>query len=443
MARELAEFPPTCVEESLERLDRAVSPLVGIVRDVSQLMPAADEPRLTAFACALASSAATTGWSTVEYAGSAHVSPTRARAASIGEALERYSATFVPDDQLVTTASELGTAAVAPDSFALFHERQFVSGFPFVPFEPTRRLSFTEAFSLLDGSPAFVPAQLVYLHPPRKDERLIGYPTSNGLACGPTLEEAILAGLLELVERDAMMIAWSNRLTLPRLAWREHVEIAREDAQLFAPTGLRYSALDASGFFGIPATIGILHGSPGEAAALAFGAGCAKSIVDAWRTCLAEAFSVHRWLRTILQAEPDRRVGSPADVRTLDDHMLFFGTGERSDRTRFLEASSCERDSRDVPTLPGRTATATIDEIVRRLDERGVSAYAVDVTSPDVEELGVKVVRVVAPQLCALDVFGTAPYRGGTRRYTAASEAGLSNSPLDFDDLNPLPHPYP
>jgi ribosomal protein S12 methylthiotransferase accessory factor len=84
-----------------------------------------------------------------------------------------------------------------------------------------------------------------------------------------------------------------------------------------------------------------------------------------------------------------------------------------------------------------------VAEIVRRLEERNVGAYAVDVTSPDVEELGLKVARVVAPQLCALDVDGAAPYRGGARLYRAAFDAGLVEAPLTFDDLNPLPHPYP
>ncbi len=64
-------------------------------------------------------------------------------------------------------------------------------------------------------------------------------------------------------------------------------------------------------------------------------------------------------------------------------------------------------------------------------------------TSPDVEELGLKVARVVAPELCALDVFGAAPYRGGVRRYHAAFEAGLVGRPLTYDELNPLPHPFP
>ena len=434
--------PFTPVADALDRLEAAVSPLSGIVRELSPAMWAADEPRLHAFSCELASSARTTGCATTAYSGSAHLDRDRARAGAIGEALERYAATFVPDGLVVARAAELGGDAVSPDSYALFHERQFVSGFPFARFTPRTKLSWVEGFALGDGRPALLPAQLVYLRPLHHSEQPIGYPTSNGLACGPTLVEAILAGLLELVERDAMMIAWSNRLALPLLAWEEG-DVGSIDASVFAPTGLRYSSIDASGLLGIPVGIGIVHGAPGERAALALGAGCALRVEDAWRTSLAEAFSVLRWLRGLLHEEPTRRVVRTEDVRTLEDHMVFFGRPERAGEIAFLEASRVRRDVGDVLPVPNDTPREAVAEIVRRLARAGVSAYAADVTSPDVEELGLKVARVLAPELCALDVFGSAPYRGGVRRYRAACDAGLSDRPLSYEELNPLPHPYP
>jgi ribosomal protein S12 methylthiotransferase accessory factor len=330
---------------------------------------------------------------------------------------------------------------VPPESFALFHERQHVPGFPFARFTRSTRLSFVEGFSLADGRPAFLPAQLVYLHYGRSDPP-IGYPTSNGLACGPTLCEAVLAALLEVVERDAMMLVWANRLSLPRLTCREDPVIRALDERAFQPTGLRYSAVDTSVFFGVPAAIGVVHGGAGDRAAIGLGGGCAPTIGDAWRTCVAEAFAVHRWLRGLL-AEAPHPIERIEDVRSLEDHTLFHGTPERVGGLEFLEASRHERSTRDVPRLPGDTPGELVAEIVRRLAEQGVSAYAVDVTSPDVEELGMKVARVVTPELCALDVFGAAPYRGGRRLYRAAFEAGLLDAPLAYDDLNPLPHPYP
>ena len=435
--------PFTPVVEALERLEAAVSPLVGIVREVAPAMWAPDEPRLHSFSCELASSLRTTGCRTPERTGSAHVDAARARAASIGEAVERYAATFVPDGLVVARARDLEDEAVAPESFALFHERQFVPGYPFVRFSETTRIAWVTGFSLADGRPVRVPAQLVFLGPVRDREPPIGYPTSNGLACGPTLIEAILAGLLELVERDAMMIVWSNRLSLPRLHWESGSSIGDVDAATFAPTGLRYDVIDTSVFFGVPSTIGIVHGSPGELTALAVGAGCARLVDDAWRTSLAEGFGILRWLRGILLEQPCVALERPGDVRTLEDHMLFYATPERALRASFLAASSEERCAGDVPAVPGETPAEAVKEIVRRLAERGVTAYAVDVTPPDVQELGLSVAHVIAPELCALDVFGGAPYRGGTRRYRAAFDAGVAPRQLTYDELNPLPHPFP
>ena len=87
---ELLDGPATPVADALVRLEQAVSPLVGLVRVAPAIMAAADEPRLHAFACQVASAAKTTGAATVEYAGSAHAHVGRARAASIGEAVGRW-----------------------------------------------------------------------------------------------------------------------------------------------------------------------------------------------------------------------------------------------------------------------------------------------------------------------------------------------------------------
>ena len=64
-------------------------------------------------------------------------------------------------------------------------------------------------------------------------------------------------------------------------------------------------------------------------------------------------------------------------------------------------------------------------------------------TSPDVAELGLVVTKVVAPELCALDVIHGACFLGGRRLYDAAAALGLRDAPLTEADVNPYPHPFP
>jgi ribosomal protein S12 methylthiotransferase accessory factor len=77
-----------------------------------------------------------------------------------------------------------------------------------------------------------------------------------------------------------------------------------------------------------------------------------------------------------------------------------------------------------------------------RVEAAGSSGYAVDVTSPDVRH-SVFVVKVVAPELWALDVIHSARFLGGSRLYRAALDAGLRLQPLAESDVNPEPHPFP
>lgn len=441
----LEHRPPTPLDVAVDRLTRAVSPLTGIVRSRVELAHAPDEPRLVHVACLLASAARTLGAETVDHAGSAGLSPEAAIAGAVGEAIERYSGVHVPNDRLVVaTRAELGHHAVDPARCALFHHRQHAApDFPFAPFVEELSLRWIDGVRLDTGAPAFVPAQLALLDPPVEGEPRIAYPTSNGLACGATPEEAILAALLEVVERDAVMITWANRLSLPRLSWDDDEDLAAIDRRYFAPTGLRYATLDGSAFFGVPVVLAVVRGAVGGPPEIALGAACKPRVGAAVQTSLTEAFGVRRWMRDLRLECPDRTYESLFDVQTFEDHLAFYWPPERVARTAFLDASTAVRETATVAAIPGETPLELVEWVAARLAESGVSAYAVDVTSPDVAQLGISVFRVVCPELCALDVLGAAPYRGGTRLYRAAFDAGLLPLPLEYDDLNPLPHPFP
>jgi ribosomal protein S12 methylthiotransferase accessory factor len=436
-------FTPTPV--ALARLSEAVSPLVGIVSTLVRTTYAPDDSRLPHWACAVSPTGRTLGSPSVDYGGGSHADDLQARAAALGEAIERYSAAYVPHGRLVhTTAGELGPAAVDPGRFALFHERQFAAEhFPFEPFTASTRLDFVAGYSLDDASRVFLPAQLVYLGTPPRDGAWIGYPTSNGLACGATREEAVLAALLELVERDAVMIAWAGSLSLPHLDWRDEPELVGHETRYFGPTGLRYSVLDGSSLLDVPVAIAVLHGTPGERAALALGGGSAPTVADAWSKALAEAFSVHRWLSTKAAQDPPPGVPDPRHICSFDEHMLFYADDVNAGLAGFLDASHRCTPTRLVPRLAGDGPHRLLDDLVGRLARHGVSAYAVDVTAPDVASLGLHVARVIAPELCPLDVVHAARYLGGRRLYEAARDAGLASTVLRFEDVNPHPHPFP
>lgn len=445
MTAVLADGPFTPVESALERLEAAVSPLVGIVTRTVSTTYTTDEASLPNCAGELASARRTLGGEAVEYGSGANPRPERARAAAIGEALERYSALYVPREAVrLTTARTLGDAAVHPSRFALFHAAQHAEArFPFTEFTEDTTTTFVEGVSLHDGAPAYLPAELVYLGRPATASLPIAHATSSGLACAPTFTEAVLRALLELVERDAVMLAWKSRLSLPLLDWTDDDRILSYDRRFFRPAGVRFSVLDGSAFLGIPATIAVVHGHAGSGASLAIGAGAAATVGDAWLAAVSEGFGVYRWLRQQTLEQPDAPCPDPDRIESFDEHLLYYARPEQAELAAFLDSSAERRSTRRIEPLEGATPRSQIDAALRRLADHGLAAYAVDVTSPDVQSLGLSVARVVVPELCALDVSHRARFLGGTRLYTAAHEAGLVPAPLDLSDVNPDPHPFP
>jgi ribosomal protein S12 methylthiotransferase accessory factor len=418
-----------------------VSPLTGIVRSADEIMHAPDEQRLVSVGCVVGGLRGDEDGGA--YSGGCRPSRAAAWAAAVGEAVERYSAAHRPDGLVLSSARDLGRLAVPPERFALFADWQHAQpGFPFRRFDDDARVRWVEGFELPGGSPALLPAQLIYLGLPEPAETPIAYATSNGLACGGTREEAIAAGLLEVLERDAFMIAWYARLSLPRLDWSGDRELVRRDERYFAPTRLRYSAVDLSAVWDVPTVLGVVHGGREELSALGVGAGAATSVGEAWEKALAEAFCVHRWVRDIALEQPHRLDSTPEVFSSFDDHTLYYAPHARARSAAFLDAADATRRVGDVPELP-RSPSTLIEALTARLHSRGCSAYAVDVSSPEVRTAGLAVMRVVCPELCPLDVFETARFLGGERLYRVPYELGLSDRVLAAADLNPLPHPFP
>lgn len=428
-------------------LRAAVSPYVGIVRSVEESLRSAADPRFFQATCSVANAPGVLGASLDHLSGLGGAGATRseAAAAAVGEALERYSATLVPRERLlVATADELGEAAVPPERFALFSQRQLERpGFPFRRFTSSTRVAWVEGHRLVGGEPAFLPAELVYLGPARlPGAGPIGLATSSGLAAAENEEKALVHALLELLERDAFMVTWANRLSLPLLEPSNNDTAGGPD--LFERAGLRFAAVDLSCFHALPTVLGVVRAPAEVPGALGVGAAASVTVERAWWRALAEAFASRAAGAKLALLEPGRRFGRRGGgVTSFDDHIRYYADHARSVVTRFLDSSTERVAFAEVPTLEGGHPSGQLEALCRRVEAAGATAFAVNVTSPDVASLGVSVVRVIAPELCPLDTLHSARCLGGRRLYEAAAALGLRPGVLDEREINPHPHPFP
>lgn len=423
-------------------LDTLLSPYVGVVRDIHDVLAGPEDVRLVTSWCESAHPGELVGAQLAHTGSGSGRSAGEARAAALGEAVERYSASFAdPDALVVASARELGPRAVEPSRFALFSESQYgTAGFPYTRFDRDTRLAWIEGVSLPEREPAWVPAQLVHLAG-HEDERPICRTTSSGLACHRTLAQATLAALLELFERDAFMITWKARISWPVLEWSGNERLTAFERSFLRPTGLHWHAVDLSAFWEVPVVAAVVRSDVPGTAPLGVGAAADATVEHAVRKALDEAARVRTWAQALQSVGGDAPAAD--DVCDFDDHIHFYAEPSNAHRVDFLDGSASRRHADSVAPLEGSTTEEHIAALCRRLARGGASAYAVDVTAPDIREAGLAVVRVIAPELCALDVEHGARLLGGNRLYDEPRRLDVRERLLAEADVNPDPHPFP
>jgi len=424
-----------------------VSDRVGVICGLDETLAGADEPPLIRVTAVPAAAQELIGCSldhVVSVCGTGR-SVREAVAAAIGESVERSSASYLPHERfVVATAKELGRTAVDPASFGLFSTDQYARPrFPFVPFESSTRIRWVDGVELGTGEPAWLPVELVFLADAvLPGEHRIAYATSSGLACAESALTATERGLFELLERDAFILVWANRLSPPLLDWSDEPRLVELARTYFDPTGLDYYAVDLSSFHELPIVLGVVQ-APGSGAAMGVGAAAAPTLEQAWLKALAEAFATRSAARKFALVEPERTYAADgSDVLTLEDHIRFYADDAHAAAARFLITGVTRRVS-DVPSLEPVRAEERVARLVERISAAGSRAYAVDVTAPDVRTTGLSVIKMVAPGLCALDVPHVARFQGTPRLLHLAEKDTLTAAGRFLHDLNPLPHPFP
>ena len=157
------------------------------------------------------------------------MTPTQARVSALCEAVERYSAMCQGDEPIIRgTFDALQPEAVHPEALCNFSALQYADpslatidcSRQAVPprYRNDAPIDWTPAWSLTKNRRRLLPATFCFTHYPSPKEEQVCPQNSNGHAAGNCLEEAILQGFFELVERDAAAIWWYNRLRCPRVS---------------------------------------------------------------------------------------------------------------------------------------------------------------------------------------------------------------------------------
>lgn len=264
-------------------------------------------------------------------------------------------------------------------------------------YDPDSSLDWVKVWSVADATETYLPVCMV--HSIRHDDRTnnIYHNRPNGLSSGTCLEEAILGGLLELVERDACCLLAVHPLPVPRVDL-DSIDLpgVRVFLELAAQAEITVTIKDCTTDIGIPAFCTFLHDPAPDAPRACSGAGCHFSREIALTRSIAEAClerAVNRW--QLPRLKHARIETLPPQTRW--EAAQYFGKvlGNGGWQTDYVHTSVSTRSFEDVPSTRFDDLRDAVEALLRVLDERGIErVYIADLT-----KYGIPTVRAFVPDL--------------------------------------------
>jgi ribosomal protein S12 methylthiotransferase accessory factor len=428
------------------RLGELVSPKVGVIRGVAPQARGTDEP-LPPYLCTatLSNFDFRTADRSERVAAGKGRTEEEAIAAAVGEAMERYCAShWDPQRTFSARWRDIAEPAITPAECVLYMEHQYArEGWPYARWREDQDVTWIRGRELPTGTLVALPASLVYLvsPPPRADEWFV-QTTSNGLGAGPTRAAAVLSALCEVMERDALLGCWFHRLPATELdlddADSHTVAIRRQYAHFGVDVRAFLLPSDLPAAVVMAVSFESTRDRPGQVV----GMGChpnprvavQKAIFE---MCQGRPAEAHRFV----ERPPQGRLQSYEDVKTLDDHSAFAGMPERREEFAFLWASGARAGIADLPNGSLGEVERDLDRCARALTALGSRVAFVELTTPDIAPYDIHVSRVIATGLQPVH-FGCGQERlGGDRLFELPRRLGFGTRRVDWNELNPCPHP--
>lgn len=366
----------------------------------------------------------------------------QARAGALAEAIERFAATYTGEEPTIMgSLTELGPDAIDPRTMTLFSAAQYADREAWnaahkamhkVPaeFDPDVVMEWSPAWSLSRDQRVWIPTPFAFYIYRGESPRNGCNSDSNGNAAGTSIEDAILQGFFELVERDAVASWWYNKIERPAAdldAYVTHfsepyIDQVREHYATELDRDLW--VLDITSDLGIPAFVAASSARTGKPRVLL-------------------GFGAHRdargaLLRSITEMNQMLGMVPALEAQELDPAVPAGVNPEQA----WWNADSMERHPYVLPhgNPVGPLAhahdwdfdgKANVERVAALVEGQGMELHVVNMTHPDV---GMPVVKVMVPGMRHFW-----PRFAPGRLYDVPVTMGWRNSPLSESELNQTP----
>lgn len=356
-----------------------------------------------------------------------HNNKAKALEICLNESIERYCLAYIPKDELVKSKlSDLPVSNRLKDFF-LYSSLQYKHLHKKFKNPEKDSINWIKINSLKNRNKfVYWPASLMYV--PYKVEKRVAEQSSSGVAAHWSLDKAILSGLLEMIERDAVAINFLKRLnpfeidqtTIKNLKVKNIINKLKQEKKNIKIYKL-FSNLLAPCFVTIiwsmkDKELTIFH--------CGIGASCSLDSDVALYKSIKESLFTYFYSKNLLDLKPK----NARSIKALYEHLLYY-----QDKKTFKNLLF---NSKQIPYKKERVS---LRKVLAIFEQHNLDIYYKDITTPDIVSTGIKVVRVVVPGLVELNSSHALPRKNARRLNDLPKELGLQT----MNGLTNLPHPFP
>lgn len=376
--------------------------------------------------------------------GGAAVSGANAAVAALMELAERYCGFFSADLRM-HTGPALDASYLWGARLGVFAEWQYEKpGFDFRKHDPQASVQWMHGRSLIDGRRRFLPAAWVQVpfFPTTPSEQIM-CSTSSGMAAAFDYDTAIASGMLELLERDAFMVMWHHKIAMPAIRVDLPILLGKTIAGNVHDGDVVLKFINLTNDLGVPVALCAMKRIWRGTTIHSIGAAARPSLRLACQKAFYEATTESH--RQIVELRSGRTAWVPSsdfsNVTSFSHHGTLYSMKQYMAKLDFIWNMPETQDIDGGRTLPpdGASLLRALLDIVRA---NSMEAIAVSLSTPEIRAVGIKVIKLVIPQLVSFYADHRYPNLGADRIWSAAEKLGASVDPQHRRIPNPLPHPF-
>ena len=366
----------------------------------------------------------------------------QAQAGALAEAIERFAATYTGEEPtMVGSLAELGPDAIDPRSMTLFSAEQYADREEWdathksmhkvpIEFDPNQEMEWAPAWSLTRDRRVWVPTPFAFYLYRGAYARNGCNADSNGNAAGTSIEDAILQGFFELVERDAVATWWYNRIQRPAAdldAYATHfgeTYITQVQKHYARELDRDVWVLDVTSDLGIPTFVAVSQARTGKPRVL-LGFGAHRDARGALLRAITEMNQMLGMIPAmeVGELDPSVRAGMHPEIawwneESMEPHPYVLPHGNPVGP--LAHAHNWGTDGKE-----------NVERVQALVEGHGMELHVMNMTHPDVR---MPVVKVMVPGMRHFW-----PRYAPGRLYDVPVTMGWRSSPLAEDALNSTP----